>query len=128
MSTLQWGLSDNQLKQKFPQLEFLPKVHKLLCGRVVLHNFPSDCGALVLTNANNADFDSLKLAAQVASECGFSKIFATVVTSPPHAEKIAKEFRRAQWRCISKSVSNRNEYKNSYVFVKIIKDCKYKGY
>jgi hypothetical protein len=126
MNPLQWGLSETSIKMKFPTVNVYGQ--KLQCGSVGLQNFSGDCGALILTGANNADIPSLKLAREVASANGFNKIFATVVMSPNYIDTVVKAFKHCRWKLVHKGKSNRTSTKDSYVFVKIISNCKYKGY
>lgn len=126
MTCLSWGIADDKLKELHPDI-VIAQGH-VRCKSVTLRNFPGDCGTLILTYANYANVESLKLAEGVASDLGFNKIFATVVCAPEYAETAAQAFKKCRWKLVHKGNSNRTESNASYVFVKIIHNCKYKGY
>lgn len=124
---LTWGMSLEDIKQ---QLDSNASVYgnNLLIHNMNLTNFNGDCGAIYLTNANTATKEKLKTVEKYASLSGFSKIFATVVGKPEYLERALYAFRSNKWKCVAKGKSNRNETKDDYVFVKYIRNCKYKGY
>lgn len=128
MKSLQWGPDDVAIKDKFGDSIRSCMHGHLAFGTASLTNFPGDCGALVLRNANSIDVATLKLVNKVASFCGFSKIFATVCLNEHQAEKQRLVFRQAGWKLSHKGFSNRNPTKVDLVFVKYIRNCEYKGY
>ena len=125
---LTWGLSVAEFKKQLPNVDILAERGRVRCGCVSLVHFPGDCGALLMTSANNATTDSIKLAVKTASYNGFSKIFATVVGEDGYIDAAVEAFKKARFKCVEAGNSNRSAYKKSFTFVKIIKNCKYKGY
>lgn len=127
MKPLKWGLTRDEVIAAFPMV--VANEGSISIKSLTLKPFGIDCGALILTNANSATKETLKLAVKVASANGFSKIFATVVIDPEWSSSVAPEaFKHCKFKLVSKSKSNRNPEKDDYVFVKIIRNCKYKGY
>ena len=125
---LKWGLSLTEFKKQLPGVDFFGESGRVRCNTVSLSNFPGDCGALLLNGANQATLYSLKLAIKTASYNGFSKIFATVVGEDGYIDTAVEAFKKARFKCVEAGNSNRSAYKKSFTFVKIIKNCKYKGY
>lgn len=126
MGALTWGLGMEQIKAKWPKATMYDQ-RLNLGGSACLQNFTGDCGALILTGANSVTEKDLQDVKEYASLSGFSKIFATIVTSKTYADRQLKIFEDANFQCISKGNSNRNDHKKDYVmFIRI--DCDYKGY
>ena len=80
--------------------------------------------------ATYATKKEIGLAVDLASRCGFSKIFATIVKEyDDESERDADIANRFPgWIVVSKGKSNRNPHKDDIVLVYINKDCIYKGY
>ena len=95
-----------------------------------MRNIIGDCGALQMNGANYATKKEIGLAVDLASRCGFSKIFATIVKEYDDESQrdadIANRF--PGWIVVSKGKSNRNPHKDDIVLVYINKDCIYRGY
>ena len=96
-------------------------------GTVSVYNFVGDCGAVYLCGANNADKKELDAVLDLMSECGFSKIFATIVQHPKYIKRPEQVFIEAGFTIVDDGFSNRNDAKRDIVLFKRI-DCKYKGY
>jgi hypothetical protein len=140
MGYLTWGLNEAAIAEQFPgvkigdgfssikQLGFPERGSRY--PDVWVQNFPGDCGSLILTSANSATLPVLRDVISFASKSGFSKIVATVVGSMEYNSiKVAvKAFRKAGFICAARGKSNRNQYKDDFVFVKYIRNCEYKGY
>ena len=96
----------------------------------ILRNIVGDCGALQMYGATYATKKEIGLAVDLASRCGFSKIFATIVKEyDDESERDADIANRFPgWIVVSKGKSNRNPHKDDIVLVYINKDCIYKGY
>lgn len=108
---------------------FKQVANKMYVGPLLLSNFPGDCGALIMQQANNASHENLKFVKEFASQNGFSKVFATVVTCDEAVlSKLKKDYRRAGWIRVYEGKSNRNDYKTDIVYCLVIRNCKYKGY
>ena len=75
---LTWGLTYEQLTKRYG---YKIDIHndKIRVNSLTIQNFPSDCGSLIITGANSATTENLSLVIDIASCCGFNKIFATVV-------------------------------------------------
>ena len=102
---------------------------KMYVGQLLLSNFPGDCGALIMQQANNATHENLNFVKKFASHNGFSKVFATVVTdNEVMLSKLKKAYRKAGWIRVYEGKSNRNDYKTDIVYCLVIRNCKYKGY
>lgn len=145
MSFLTWGLCKHEIEKLFPGVQFVeepgvPVRDSYLLREInfprkdnkysllQVRNFPGDCGALMLRGANSASYDQLKDVLKYASLSGFSKIFATVVGEEVYLKEALAAFKKARFKLVAKGNSNRNAYKYDYVFVKYIRNCKYKGY
>ena len=127
MQTLKWGLDNDEIKRRWPKISFTS--YGINLGYYnVLQNFPGDCGALILCGANDVSTEELKLAREIASANGFSKIFATIVCIPEYANKQLEKFKAEGWKLVSKGNSNRNKAKRDYVVALRIRNCEYKGY
>ena len=84
-----------------------------------------------MIGANYAKEDTLKDVLRFCSLSGFSKIFATIVGNESYCHAITRaveSFKKARFKLVYKGKSNRNPEKDDYVFVKYIRNCKYKGY
>lgn len=102
---------------------------KMYVGLLLLSNFPGDCGALIMQQANCATHENLKFVKEFASQNGFSKVFATVVTDNENVlSKLKKAYRSAGWIRVYEGKSNRNSHKTDIVYCLVIRNCKYKGY
>lgn len=102
---------------------------KMYVGPLLLSNFPGDCGTLIMQRANSATQEHLNFVKKFASQNGFSKVFATVVTGDDAVlSKLKKAYRRAGWIRVYEGKSNRNDYKTDIVYCLVIRNCKYKGY
>lgn len=123
---LTWGLSYDQMSKRFPMLT-IRKGNVYFDGSS-LTNFPGDCGALILTGANQASETTLKVLTEVASACGFVKIFATVVGGAGYIADAKKAFKKKRWINVYSGNSNRTPAKEDHVFVKIIRKPKWIGY
>ena len=125
---LGWGPSFITLQEKFKSLE--NRDIGLYTHSLTLSDFPGDCGALFLRNANAATKKGLRTIIAIASECGYNKIFATVVGDTEYSciTDAVQAFKSTRWKLVHKGPSNRNPHKTSFVFVKIIRNPKYKGY
>jgi hypothetical protein len=129
MIPLQWG-QDEKLIKKLDSAIICQQGVVYLRG-ASLKNFPGDCGALILTGANTISKDTLRTLCKVASNGGFSKIFATVVaqnTTYWDVQDQLATFRANKFIKVKHGKSNRNPKKEDVVFVKYISNCKYKGY
>jgi len=126
MVTLTWGLNDERIKEKFPGAYFGNKYLSLPKGGTI-YNFPGDCGSLLVQGANCLSAAALADIEEYASLSGFSKLFATIVTSKNYADNQMELMKSLGWKCVSKGYSNRNPEKRDYVMFKRIK-CHYKGY
>jgi len=135
---LGWGLSWGETKELFAakkkKAEFyvMPggtdeRPASLTIGDCTLFNFQGDCGAVCMNGANHATTATLKDVEEWCSLSGFSKIFATIVTSPASANLTKAIFEKAGWTVISEGKSNRNSMKTDIALFKRI-DCKYRGY
>ena len=126
---LNWGPTLEEIKEKYGEVSArcLPYDYRSikLFGFTIM-NFIGDCGSLYIQGANNATYENLRKLINFASEGGWSKIFATVVTDEP--EKAKEAFKKAQFKKVSEGKSNRNPHKTDIVYVKVIKNCEYKGY
>jgi len=96
-------------------------------GGISIFNFVGDCGAVYLCGANEATKHELDAVVDLMSECGFSKIFATIVQYEKYTIKPEKVFIDAGFTIVDDGFSNRNDEKRDIVLFKRI-DCKYKGY
>ena len=102
---------------------------KMYVDSLLLSEFPGDCGALIMQRANCATHENPKFVKEFASQNGYSKVFATVVTSDEVVlSKLKKAYRRAGWIRVYEGKSNRNNYKTDIVYCLVIRNCKYKGY
>lgn len=129
---LNWGLTYDKFFKNLPKDKVsVTKVGNVRVGSYAqLHNFPGDCGALLLTAAGLVKDNDLDLVKEIASQNGFSKVIATIAKYSCHAKQnkeLLDMYRKAGWRCVSKSKSNRNSTKTSWVMLLTV-DCKYKGY
>lgn len=122
---LTWGLSLEKIQKFAPYTQ--KNGQRLLFHNVCVQNFPADCGALLLTNTSYITLHDLQNIVQYASKSGFSKIFCTIVDKPDIANAAKETFRKAGFRCISSSYSNRNSCKKDYVMFMRVK-CSYHGY
>lgn len=122
---LNWGLGKKTMKEKFPGVHFLSS-YTIEYEGLYLKPFPSDCGALTLTGANNVTSKTIPVIIDIASSCGFSKIFVTLVGT--RLKDKAKILTNAGFRCVYRGKSNRNPHKDDYIFVYYNRNCKYKGY
>ena len=122
---LTWGLTYEQLTKRYG---YKIDIHndKIRVNSLTIQNFPSDCGSLIITGANSATTENLSLVIDIASCCGFNKIFATVVGE--NKENAVKAFKSKRFKLVFQGKSNRSSYKDDYVFVKYIRNCKWKGY
>lgn len=128
---LTWGLRVSQIKKTFPTV----MIHDnfISFGSVCIQNFPGDCGALILTRANYAKKKDLQDVVKFASMSGFSKIFATVVSTldSPYGtstKEAVAAFKALRFIKVNQGKSNRNPNKDDFVFVKIIRNPIHKGY
>jgi hypothetical protein len=99
----------------------------IVIGDLSIFNFVGDCGAVYLCGANQATQQELDAVLDLMSECGFSKIFATIVQYPKYTKRPEQVFLDAGFTIVDDGFSNRNDEKRSLVLFKKI-DCKYKGY
>lgn len=134
MPALNWGLPLEQVKKHIYPHAVGAVGDYLSLGNITLKNFPGDCGSLVMIYANRATEEDLARAVKYASLSGFTKIFATVVgaTEPkqwsvPINDAVAA-FKKARFKLVHHGKSNRNPDKDDYVFVKIIRNPKHRGY
>ena len=133
-----WGMQkgdmQNYLKKHHPHVLFchcsvgsgVGKEH-IQVGNISIYNFVGDCGAVSLAGANDATTKDLTAVLDLMSECGFSKIFATIVQKPKFTKVPEKIFTDLGFKIVDDGFSNRNETKRDIVLFKRI-DCKYKGY
>lgn len=129
MKPLTWGQTYEQLKHFNSGL--ICREGSVILQSAALKNFPGDCGALILTGANTVSGETLRTLCKVASNGGFSKIFATVVLHDTIYSSIKERlalFRANNFIKVKHGKSNRNPDKDDIVFVKYISNCKYKGY
>lgn len=128
---LTWGQTVAQMKKALSKLnDYSMHPGSVRIGKGILSNFPGDCGSLILQGANHVSKKDVKHLTQLASNSGFSKIFATVVkeyTSDAERDLDIKTRFRC-WKKVSVGKSNRTPTKDDIVLVHIIKNCKYKGY
>ena len=99
----------------------------IIIGDLSIFNFVGDCGAVYLRGANKVTTKELNATIDLMSECGFSKIFATIVNYPKHTKRPEQVFIDAGFTIVDDGFSNRNDKKRSIVLFKKI-DCKHKGY
>ena len=99
----------------------------IVLGNISIFNFVGDCGAVYLCGANEANKYELDAVVDLMSECGFSKIFATIVQYPKYTKKPEQVFIEAGFTIVDDGFSNRNDEKRDIVLFKRI-DCKHKGY
>lgn len=123
---LGWGLRAKAMKERFPDARI--SRGSVGVGRSALKNVPGDCGALQLCSANYATEESLHTLVKIASACGFSKIFATVVGAGDYIDKAKNAFKANRFKHVYSGYSNRNSHKEDHVYVKIIRNCEWKGY
>ena len=133
-----WGMRkrdmQNYLAKHHPLVSFyhsnpgsgVGKEHIQL-SNISVFNFIGDCGAVYLCGANEATKQELDAVLDLMSECGFSKIFATIVQYPKHTKRPEQVFLDAGFTIVDDGFSNRNDEKRDIVLFKRI-DCKYKGY
>ena len=133
-----WGMRKRNmqkyLKKHHPDVVFfhcavgsgVGKEH-IQIGNIRVYNFVGDCGAVSLAGANYATTKDLTAVLDLMSECGFSKIFATIVQIPKHTKVPEKIFTDLGFKIVDDGFSNRNDEKRSIVLFKKI-DCKYRGY
>jgi len=135
---LQWGLkkSDMQayLAKNHPKVRFYHTNNGygegrecIAIGEIQIFNFIGDCGAVYLCGANYATKPSLDAVLGLMSECGFSKIFATLVNKSKDIENEIEIFKQAGFTVVDDGFSNRNDTKRDVVLFKRI-NCVYKGY
>lgn len=136
---LQWGMSYEKFKKLFAEWN-IPEDHieenKVFLNEgprgymnTSLHTYyPGDCGVLLVKSANHATPEIVERMHQVATKCGFSKMFATVVGNS--YEKAAQAFmNHPLWTCVHTGKSNRsNGYSDEWVLVYYNPDCEYKGH
>jgi len=121
MKPLSWGQHDSEIKKLVPSARIGTDFVSI--EQQTLVNFPGDCGALILKNANTATKETLRKVVKVASHGGFSKIFATVVaatTTYYNLQDVIDAFKANKFIKVKHSKSNRNSYKDDIVFVKYI--------
>lgn len=125
---LQWGMSLSDMKEIWPNI--VSHKYRSVCLRpgIELHNFPGDCGTLVLNGTNYVESEDLDIIQDFCSRNGFSKCIGTLVTIPTIAKERIKRFIDKGWVIASEGNSNRNPKKADYVVVLHIKDCIYRGY
>lgn len=126
--TLTWGMTIGQMKEfvKEHKTEASYSDNTLYIANIELHNFPGDCGALVLSGANIATAESLAIAEDYASRSGFSVIVGTICAKDVSSQ--LEVFKAAGWEAVNSYASNRNPDKTHVVVVKRIKNCLKKGY
>jgi len=129
MKPLTWGQTEQQMQSINSNITCGTGFVQL--NGAYLRNFPGDCGALILTGANQVGAETLRTLCKVASAGGFSKIFATVVLRNTVYSSVKERlavFRANNFIKVKHGKSNRNPDKDDIVFVKYISNCKYKGY
>jgi len=135
---LGWGLSWGETKELFAAKKKKAEFYvmpggtdespaSLTIGNLTLYNFQGDCGAVYMKGANYVTKADLEAVEEWCSESGFSKIFATIVTTKTAAELHKETFLKAEWTVIDEGHSNRNSHKTDITLFKRI-NCKYKGY
>jgi hypothetical protein len=126
--TLTWGMTIGQMKEfvKEHKTEASYSDNTLYIANIELHNFPGDCGALVLSGANIATAESLAIAEDYASRSGFSVIFSTICKGDVWVQ--AEVFKAAGYMTVDSYASNRNPERTHVVVVRRIKKCIKKGY
>ncbi len=131
---LGWGLSTAQILQEYPQCAIRDtdnfRQRNISCGYGTIYNMWGDCGTLLLDGANNIKKQDLKVLMEIASRCGFNKIFATITdyNYQNRAKNQRDMFKSLGWRCVDSSNSNRTPEKVSYSMFLRIKDPIQKGY
>jgi hypothetical protein len=135
---LGWGMRKGEMQEylakNHPTISFYHSnpgygvgKENIMLGNLSIFNFVGDCGAVYLCGANEATKEELNATIDLMSECGFSKIFATIVHKPKYTKKPEKVFIDADFTIVDDGWSNRNSEKRDIVLFKRI-DCKYKGY
>jgi hypothetical protein len=133
-----WGMQKGEmkkyLKKYHPYVDFYHSnpnsgVGKegIVIGNLNILNFFGDCGAVYLSGANEATKSDLAAVLDLMSVCGFSKIFATIVSKPKYIEEPLSVFTSAGFTIVDDGFSNRNNTKRDIVLFKRI-ECKHKGY
>jgi len=123
----QYGISMEIIKEKFPTAFSFSGSIRL--GTGTLSNFPSDCGALLLSGSNYVTKQDLQSLMTIASMTGHNKIFATIVMSNKnYAEEQKRMFVSCGWQVIHEGKSNRTSSKTDIVLFYHNPDCIKKGY
>ena len=133
-----WGMQKkdmkNYIKKHHPTVSFYHSnpnsgvgKENIVLGNISVFNFIGDCGAVYLCGANEVNKEELDAVIDLMSECGFSKIFATIVNYPKYTKTPEKIFIAAGFTIVDDDFSNRNDEKRSIVLFKRI-NCNYKGY
>ena len=126
--SLSWGITNKEIAQYFPNNFFtFTKDSILICG-VGISPFPSDCGCLIVRHAQNADLGTISVIEDIASLCGFNKIICTLVGYNKYIKPAVSRYRNKGFRCVCRGKSNRSPTKDSYIMVKQLNECMYKGY
>lgn len=131
---LEWGLSYAKFKELYAELgisvDYIQKGSVTLGGYTSLNAHTFDCGALIMRQAGCANKEILDNVHTIATKNGFSKIFATVVSSYTDRENVAKLFMdQPLWKCVQEGVTNRSggSFKE-WIFLYYNPDCEYKGH
>ena len=133
-----WGMRKgdmkNYLEKHHPLVNFYHSCpgtgvgkENIILGNIRVYNFIGDCGTVYLCGANEATKHELDAVVDLMSECGFSKIFATIVQYPKYIKRPEQVFIDAGFTIVDDGFSNRNDAKRDIVLFKRI-DCKYRGY
>lgn len=120
------------------EMEMIAKKHKVRIedfgaksiniGMLTAKNFEGDCGALYLNGANMCSQKDIAAVNEIASACGHSKIFATIVCGEGSAQLQKDKFLKEGWTVIKEGKSNRNPTKTDIVLFYYNSNCLKKGY
>ena len=127
------GIGYDKLKEKYPTILSLASGNMgygaLKIGSITMLNFNGDCGSLILQGCNYATSLDLKRVKDIASNTGHSKLFGTIVVGNKEwYDQQLTIFKKAGFRIIKKSMSNRSPTKYDAVVFYHNPNCKYKGY
>lgn len=131
---LHWGMTYKQFKELYEKwgldLYWIQDKYVRVSQRgVQLHtHHPGDCGVLLVKSANYADAEIVQRMHEIATKCGFSKMFATVVGNE-YKEAAEAFMNHPLWTCVHTGKSNRSlGHSDEWVLVYYNPNCEYKGH
>jgi hypothetical protein len=126
-----WGKKDD-VEKVYENVNFFDSGNagygSVRCGNLMMYNFNGDCGALLMSGCNNASYEDIKAAQKIASTTGHSKLFGTIVCKEEYAQRAAALFKKAGFRLIKKTKSNRNPEKTDITVFYHNPNCIKTGY